>query len=262
MTGALKPEEALGPELDAATKAVQLDDSQPEAHLALCAAIFINQWDIERADKECLRAIQLDPKFAEPYHFRARLLSALSRHDEAIQAQKKATEMDPTARPWAMPDTILRARQFDAAIQDARQRLEAYPRDEHLLSVLYDAYRRKGMDKEAEDTMERQLQVAGNPQLAAFLHSLYVKGGSKAVLRWKIRDLESRSTHQYIPPVFIAALYAQLGNREKTLLLLEDGFREHSPFLLWVQWDPAYDFLHSDPHYRLLIQRTGLPPAY
>lgn len=257
-TGALSPKEVQDRELEAATKAVELDDSQPEAHLALCAAIFLTKWDIDRADRECLTAIQLDPKSAESYHFRARMLSAFGRHEEAILAQEKATELDPTARPWAMPGVLLKARQFDNAIQDARRRLEAYPHDAQLLSVLCDAYNAKGLSKEAEDTMERSYQVAGDGRTAELLHALYAKGGANAVLLWRIRDAESRSRHRYVAPITIAQLYAQTGNREKTLSLLEDGFRERSPFVLTIQSEPAFDFLHSDARYRSIIQRVGL----
>jgi hypothetical protein len=66
----------------------------------------------------------------------------------------------------------------------------------------------------------------------------------------------------YVSPVNFAVLYAQLGDRERTISLLEEGFKEHSPRMLWIQTEPAYDFLHSDPRYRSLIQRIGLPPAY
>jgi hypothetical protein len=62
--------------------------------------------------------------------------------------------------------------------------------------------------------------------------------------------------------VDVALLYAQLGDRERTLSLLDEGFREHSPRLLWIQTDPAFDFLHSDARYRSLVERIGLPPAF
>jgi hypothetical protein len=44
--------------------------------------------------------------------------------------------------------------------------------------------------------------------------------------------------------------------------MLEEGYRQRVPDLLWIQNDPAYDFLHSDPRYRSIIQRIGLPPAW
>jgi hypothetical protein len=56
-------------------------------------------------------------------------------------------------------------------------------------------------------------------------------------------------------------LHAQLGEREKTLSLLEQGLRERSPDLLRIPIDSAYDFLHSDPRYQAIVERMGLPPA-
>lgn len=129
ISGNLDPKDALGPALEDAIKAVQLDDSQPETHLMLCGSIMAAQWDFARADKECSRAIELDPKFAEAYHLRAKLLGAFNRHDEAIEDQRKAAELDPVARPWGVAGTYLVARRFDDAIREARERLESSPND-------------------------------------------------------------------------------------------------------------------------------------
>jgi len=41
---------------------------------------------------------------------------------------------------------------------------------------------------------------------------------------------------------------------------LEAGYAQHAPLIMFIQGDPAYDFLHSDPRYRDLIRRIGLPP--
>jgi hypothetical protein len=90
----------------------------------------------------------------------------------------------------------------------------------------------------------------------------FQKGGYKGMVAWQIEHLEKRSASQYVSPLDFAGWYAQLGQREKTLSLLEEGYRQRTPHLLYIQSDPAYDFLHSDPRYRSLIQRIGLPPAY
>jgi hypothetical protein len=42
----------------------------------------------------------------------------------------------------------------------------------------------------------------------------------------------------------LAEFHAQLGDREETISLLEQGLTERSPILLWIQCDPAFDFLH------------------
>ncbi len=260
--GILNPADSLPLEESAAITAIQLDDSLPEAHLALCGAMFINRWDWARADRECQRAIELDPKFAEAWHFRAKIFAALNRHQEAIEFQKKASELDPFQRPFALSYSYLLARQYDAAVNNAKELLESSPNDVTLHWVLGEAYRCKGEDKEGVAELERVATLQGSASYPAVIRREYARGGYKAVIREHISYMKTRPPSQYISPVDLALQFAQLGDGEKTIAYLEKGFQEHSPLLLWIQCDPAYDFLHADPRYRSLIQRIGLPPAY
>jgi tetratricopeptide (TPR) repeat protein len=259
----------LEPMEAAARKAVELDDSLPEAHHVLGAALFLNKWDWAGADHELLRAIELDPQYAEAIHRRASFLAALNRHQEAIAAQKTATEIDAFARPRALALSYILARQYDAAITDLQQRLQTKPNDEGLLYTLYLAYRCKGMKKEAIEALEQYITASGDntsrlgwKTSAADVRRAWEQGGYNAVLHAQISDLERKSAKQYVSPLELALLYAQLGEREKTLSLLEAGLRERNPNLFWIQCDPAYDFLHKDERYRSIIRRIGLPPAW
>jgi TolB-like protein len=261
--GHLDPRKASKPLEVAADKAVELDDSLPQAHLVLCAAIFFVEWDGARADRECQRAIDLDPKFAEAYHFRAKILSATNRHEEAIEEQKKASELDPFARPWALAYMYLLARHYDAALVEARQRLESDPHNALLLYMVAWSYRCKGMKAEAAKATEDGLIAEGKQADAASVRRAFEQGGYHAALLSNIADLKRQSEKQYLSPVYLALQYAQLGEREETLNLLEEAYRQHSPMLLEdVQDDPAYDFLHSDERYRSIIKKVGVPPEW
>lgn len=93
----------------------------------------------------------------------------------------------------------------------------------------------------------------------------FERGGYRTVALWQLNYSKALSTKQYVSPVdlaVLAVLSAQLGNREETGALLEEGYRHHSPGLLWIRDDPAFDFLHSDDRYRSIIKGIGLPPAY
>jgi TolB-like protein/DNA-binding winged helix-turn-helix (wHTH) protein len=260
--GQLDPRKTL-PIMDAAArKAVALDDSLPQAHLSLAATYWLHNWDLARADREVLRAIELDPKFAEAHHLRAKILGALNRHQEAIAEQKIATELDPFARPFALALSYALARQYDAAITDGLQRLESTPNDATLHGVLSWAYRCKGMHKEAVQMLGPYFLLQGDKSSAESVRQAFEQGGYKAVVRWEISDTERKSTKQYVSPVDLALHHAQLGQREKTLALLEEGYRQHSPYMLDIQNDPAYDFLHTDERYRSIIRKIGLPPAW
>jgi tetratricopeptide (TPR) repeat protein len=260
--GELKPAESLAPAEAAATKAIQLDDSLPEAHLAMSSAIFFNDWDWARADKEILRAIELDPKFAEAYHFRAKMLQALNRHDEGIAMQKKSTELDPFSRPWAMAHALVAARKYDAALSDIQLRLKSAPQDPGLHYYMFVSYHNKGMDDEAVKAYEKLLQDTGQGDSVAAVQRAYQRGGYRALVRWELDGLKEKARTHYVPPSDLAALYAELDDREHTLALLEEGYRQHSPDELFIQSDPSFDFLHADPRYRSLIQKMGLPPTY
>jgi TolB-like protein/DNA-binding winged helix-turn-helix (wHTH) protein len=93
--GDMLPLESLPLGEAAAIKAVQLDDSSPEAHMVLGGTILVSRWDWARAERESIRTIELDPQYFEGYHLRARIFAALNRHVEAIEAEKKAAELDP-----------------------------------------------------------------------------------------------------------------------------------------------------------------------
>jgi TolB-like protein/DNA-binding winged helix-turn-helix (wHTH) protein/Flp pilus assembly protein TadD len=261
LAGDIDPKElALGEE--AARKAVELDDSLPVAHLTLGAVIFINHWDWARADQEIARAIELDPNYAEAWHFRSKMYTALGRNEEAIAVQKKAMELGPFERPFAMALTYFTVRQYDAAINEARLRLETRPEDISLHWTLREAYRRKGMQKEAVQEWVKLWQLANRNDRAASIQRDFEEGGYKGVLLGQVRRLKQQSATQYVSPVDLSLPYAQLGRKEETLSLLEEGYRQHSPLLLWIQTDPAYDFLHAEERYRSIIKQIGLPPAY
>jgi hypothetical protein len=78
---------------------------------------------------------------------------------------------------------------------------------------------------------------------------------------WQLRRRELAAKKQYVSPVQLALYHAQLGEKNPTLSLLEEGYRQHATDILWIQEDPAYDFLNTDPRYQSLIHRIGRPPA-
>ena len=261
MFGSLDPRQSL-PQVDlTASKCLQLDPSASECYLNMAVDDLISKWNFDEALREVSRAIELDPKSAESYEIRSRILQALNRNEESIQAEKTSDELNPT-NPWGLTLTLWLARRYDDALTDVQQRVVATPRDPTMQLFLTAIYRGKGMDKESIQCLEKYYRYAEGPASAESLHRAFERGGIKAAVDWQIKFVKARAAKHYVSPVDLAELYAQRGDHEQTLALLEEAFRQHSPGLLWIQGDSAYDFLHADPRYRSLIQRIGLPPAY
>ena len=255
---ALDPRTSIVPEEQAAQRALELDPNLPQAHQAMAAMFLIDRWDWADADREILRAISLDPQNSELYYLRACGLKAVNRQAEAIELGKKTMELDPFSRPYALAGFYEGARQFDAALKEIRLRLEANPNNLDLLGLEMDTLRRMGNYKEAVDVWARWHILTGDPKSAVNLRRAWDRGGARGFVRWQLDRRLLQSKSRYVSPVELASYYAQLGEKERTLALLEEGYRQHSTDTLWIQEDPAYDFLHSDSRFRAIVQKTGV----
>ncbi len=260
--GEFRPDQVMPQAEAAARKALELDDLNAEAHNSMAAIQLFYRWNWEAADRESARAVDLNPSFAEGHHLRSYALRPLNRMDEALQEQRKAIELDPFAKPWALGYALLRARQFDAALSEARLRSEAQPNNADLHDLLSQVLFSKGMDKEAEEEDERAMQLRGEKELLAEQVHVYRRGGFRAVLEWKPEVAKRRAARHYVSPMEFADMYGQLKREEETLRYLQQAYEEHTPFLVFVQHDANFDFLHSDPRYRAIIKKMDLPPAY
>jgi TolB-like protein/DNA-binding winged helix-turn-helix (wHTH) protein len=246
----------------AARKALALDDSLAEAHNTMAGYYYFLRWDWERAERESARAVELNPSDAECHRLRGYVLETLNRTEESLEERKRAMELDPFARPWALSQALLHARRFDAALNEARARSEAQPDNASLRAMLVDAYVQKGMEKEAAQEWEVSLQLAGNEQAALEVHRAFDRGGLKAVFEWKLADFKERVTRgEYVPPLELAEVHACLNRKNETLQYLEQAYQEHDPWLVHLQTSPNYDFLHSDPRYQAIVRKVGLPSA-
>ena len=260
-TSVLDPSTSTVPEEQAAQRALELDPNLPQAHAAMAAMFLFDRWDWADADREIHRAISLDPQNSELYYFQACVFAAVMRDAEAIDTEKKAMEMDPFSRPYALAGFYGGARQFDAAIKENRLRLEANPNNPNLVIEQADTWQRMGKYKEAVDAWARWHILTGDSQSAVNLRRAWDRGGARGFVRWQLdrRLLQSKSS--YVSPVELASYYAQLGDKDRTLALLEEGYQQHAAETLWIQLNPAYDFLHSDSRFRSIVQRTGVAPA-
>src|SRR5262245_19857525 len=81
----------------AITRALELDESLVEAHAALALIKTTHEWDWEGAEREYRRALALDAKYAQGWHWYAMSLSLMGRRDEAISAIRRAEELDPVS---------------------------------------------------------------------------------------------------------------------------------------------------------------------
>jgi TolB-like protein/DNA-binding winged helix-turn-helix (wHTH) protein len=246
----------------AAVHALELDQSLAAAHNSMAASYLFFNWDWRLALLHADKAIELEPNVAEYHYFRSRILVALNRMEEALEDQKKSTELDPFARPFGMGYMLFVMRRYDAAAAEVQTRLETLPEDARLYRILAEAYWHQGMKHDAGLELEKAAMLEGNTSGKEAVRDAFEKGGYEGIIRLQLSALNSRASNGYVSPLQLADQYAELSVKEPTIHLLEEAYKERSPRLVWLQSYPAYDFLHSDPRYQNIVRLVGIPPAF
>jgi tetratricopeptide (TPR) repeat protein len=95
------------------------------------------------------------------------------------------------------------------------------------------------------ETARSQLDIV---VVRTWLARAHLAAGNRDEAMKIVRGLERR--RQYLPPYYMAALYAHLGNRDRAFRELDRAVEERTGALVWLRVDPAMDPLRSDPRYR------------
>lgn len=256
-----RPSETTPKAKAANRRALELDDSLAEAHTALAGTACFWDWDWDLALRESARAVELDPNYAFGHFMRSRVLLTQNRLDESLEEMKKAQELDPLG-PANMVFQFILMHRFDAALDAAKPIVESQPDNNIPHYLLGYLYRRQGRLQEAANEMVKALFSDGDKNAPAARRLAAGPDGYNAVLRLKVRMLQEKAVHEYVPQMDLADLYGMLGDREGTLRSLENAFKDRHARIVWIQATPWFDFVHSDERYRAIVRQVGLPPAY
>jgi len=258
----LPAREAYAKAREAATRALALDDTLAEAHNALATAKADYDWDWPGAEREFRRAIELNPGYATAHQWYGRLLSELGRHEEALAEIKRAQELDPLSLIINAVGgrILLYAGRDDLAIEQLRKTLEMDPSFAHAHWFLGMAYVRKGALAEAIAEFQRAITLSPNfTQYQAGLGHAYARAGKSAEARRLLDELKEQSKRRYVSWCDFAAIYAGLGDKDQAFACLERAYAQRDARLVELKVDARLDPLRSDPRFKDLLRRIGLP---
>ncbi|HZE73415.1 MAG TPA: winged helix-turn-helix domain-containing protein [Pyrinomonadaceae bacterium] len=254
----LDPKEFMPKAESAAYKALELDESLAEAHLAMAGTKLI-AWNWAHAERELKLAIDLNPNLASARAFYSFYLSLMGRHDEAITEVKHARELDPLspAINAEVGNRLLLARQYDQAIEAAKNALELDQNRPGAHIQLGYIYAAKGQYADAIAAYQEGIKLGDHsPDTQIYLAAAYAKAGEGEQARVILKRLEARK--EYFSPGALADLYVALGEREQAFASLERAYAEHDAQLQFLRVDPNLDPLRSDPRFQDLLRRVGL----
>src|SRR5260370_27620475 len=91
------------------------------------------------------------------------------------------------------------------------------------------------------------------------LGHIYAVLGKKSEALAVLDELKQLSGQKYVPATSIALIYAGLGDNDPAFAWLEKGYAERSFQMQWLNVEPRWDRLRSDPRFADLQRRMGLP---
>jgi len=249
--GSIPTQEALTRGKAAAEKALQLDDNLAGAHYALATAYTWYDWDWAKAEKEFQRGLALNPNDALGRNWHGGYLSIQGRHEEALDEHERARELDPFS--LIINANLLRSlywgRRYDEAISQAKKTLQMDPKFGVALFWLEGSLRHKGMFKEAV-ALRQSVTTPENAQLIAHKYQTL---GFPALMRDSAEMFRKNGAL-----VEAARCFAQVGEKEQALSLLEDCYQRRCYSMVTLKAEPDFDVLRSEPRYQDLERRVGL----
>ncbi len=256
------PKELMPKAKAAATKALELDDTLADPHVALGYAGFGYDWDWTAAGKHFERSFELNPR-GVPYHMYFPLyLGSLGRFEEALAVANRAVELDP-ASPFArhlLSVQLFAARKFDQAIQECHRTLEMAPDLFLVYLVLAQAHAGKGRYREGMSELDKAPAMSrAFPAvigLRGYLHGLL---GERSQALQMIEELKTLSKARFVPGFYVALAYAGLDDKDQAFAWLEKSCEERFIRLAYFAREPLWDPLRSDPRFAELVRRVGIP---
>ena len=248
----------------AAARAVALDPNLSDAHNVL-GLINQDSWKWQAAEEEFRRAIAINPNSAEAHLDLGNLLLMLGRLNEGYPEYEIAQTLDPNSDSYS--DVLEVQGQFDHAIDWELMLLKQYPDDGYHHLELVKLYSQKEMYKEAYLQLEQAEASFGFPKISAQARHLQAVSDYRGALRELLKGFEQMiAAHQLFTPVNLADLYTGLGDKERAFYWLEQAYAQHAERfaaadlgLERLNMEYLLDPLRSDPRFKDLVRRVGLP---
>ncbi len=230
---------------EATRKAIELDDSLPEAHLARADHVTFS-WNWREAEQEFRRAIELDPNSANAHYLYAfALLVPEKKFDQALEEFRIALSLDPLSpiMNTNYAATLMDAHRYPEALGQFQKTLERDPAFGPAHHKLAHLYAEKGDFANAVDQLKQFAPTPGtwSPDAKGF------------------HDLALQAFNQPEQMAWAALALSVTGDRNRALDYLEKAQSSHEIEVILCFRYPSFDPIRTDPRFKAVVGQLGLP---
>ena len=196
-----------------------------------------HDWDWAGAEREFLRALELEPESAEALCRYGLFLWARLRDEEALARLAKAIELDPFSLDsnWFLGWAYLSLGRLDEAEGVARRMvaMDGNAWIGHELLAWIESVR--GRWPEATRAYEAAWAIEGGAATGSVLCWCHAQAGRLAEARQVLERLEKLATTRILPSTFMAIAYDALGDHAQARACMERAFEERHMLLVHLR---------------------------
>jgi TolB-like protein len=246
----------------AADKALELDSTLADPHTSLGYIRFYYYWDWKGAEEEFLKAIRLNPSYVLAYSSYSYYLTAMERMPEARRAMEKALQLDPLSPSTAtdMGFHLFYSRNYTEAEQVLNAALAINPKAVMAHIWLGRCLQEQNKFEDAIGEYQKTLTISKNWPVA-YAAIGYVQGitGEQAEAKKMLEKMNSLVDSLYVTPYGLALVYASLHETNQAFVCLDQAYKEHSNWLVWLKMDPRWTIISHDKRYEQMVAKMRLP---
>lgn len=247
---------------ESALKALALDDALGTAHWAYGWATWVNDWDLDTAEAEIRRGLQLNPSDEHAHLAMSIFLIATSDDQErAMSEMKAALGLDPLSEyvNACLAWIYLFVDDYDRAVEQARRTLELFPGSPIGYAVLGLAELCLSRFTEATEIFENAVAISHDALSTACLASAHARAGNLDVVSDLLEDLRSRSEGDPVAPRCFVLVYATIGELDRAFYWMDRAYEAHDPYLFFMRVMPLFDPMRTDLRFDRMLRRLGIP---
>jgi TolB-like protein len=255
--GLVPPDEGCGRAKGLAQKAIEMDNSLPEAHTSLAFAAMFYDYDFVTAEREFERSIELNARCGTAHQWFGLSLGLMGRYEESFTEVMRAVRLDPHSITFMILGTVLFfvARQYDQAVQQLEKALETDAGLAQAHSMLGLTYAFSSMSEPAIAHARKAVELSGEvPFFVGFLGDVYATAGHREEAEKILERLLELAKQRYVTPYAVGVSCAALGKKDEALRWLETAYRGRDPLLVCLKTDPRLDGLRSEPRFQALLR--------
>lgn len=239
-------------------KAFSLDSMNVEVLYNYAISSGWMEWEWDKTRRSFQKVLELNPSHANGQAYYSNFLMAMGETEKAMIHINKALELDPY-NPVIKGLYLINLSFLERC--DEVFSLNAEEEFTHILSIasLKNCYFQEGLYDKAFELKIAFAHQRRDTVLEETLQKGYETGGYFEAIKREAQLLEERAQHVDVPSLYIAILYGQTENDEKTLEWLERGFDNYDADMPYITEIPIFDFVRNEPRFKAILRKMNLP---